>query len=320
MKEIGGYLEMELNKGPMLCENGIRLNCGRNALAYLLTAKDISKIWLPYFLCDSVINVCKKYGVEIGSYHIDEQWLPKDVNLKCSDWLYIVNYYGQIGTNILLDLADKYKRVIVDNAQAYFDAPLKGIDTIYTCRKFFGVSDGAVLFSNGDIKENISADESFNRMRFVLGRFERNAGEFYEEASKNNDFFDNEPIKWMSKLTENLLRGIDYQFVKNKRTANFAFLHERLGVLNKLKVKLVQGAFMYPFMVENASEVKKELLEHKIYIPTLWPNVVRDLPHDWWEWHLANNVLPLPCDQRYGLEEMQFMTEFLLKYTRGEKA
>lgn len=313
MKEIGGYLELELNRGHMLYENGIHLNCGRNALVYLLIAKGISKIWLPYFLCDSVINVCKKYGVEVGFYHIDEQWRPKDVHLKSNDWLYIVNYYGQIGTTMLFDLADKYKRVIVDNAQAYFYEPIQGIDTLYTCRKFFGVSDGAILFTDSIITENISADESYERIRFVLGRFERNAGEFYGEASRNNDFFDNEPIKRMSKLTENLLRGIDYQFVKDRRTANFVLLHEKLGVLNKLKVKLVEGAFMYPFMIDNASKVKQELLEYKIYIPTLWPNVISDLPHDWWEWKLANNVLPLPCDQRYGLEEMKLMVNMIIE-------
>lgn len=312
MKEIGGYLDLELNRGHMLYENGIHLNCGRNALAYLLTAKGISKIWLPYYLCDSVINVCKKYGVEVGFYHIDEQWLPKDVHLKSNDWLYIVNYYGQIGTNILLDLVERHQRVIVDNAQAYFDAPLQGIDTLYTCRKFFGVSDGAVLFTNAVIKENISIDESFDRIRFVLGRFERNAGEFYEEASSNNDFFDNEPIKKMSKLTENLLRGIDYQFVKDRRTENFAYLDEKLNSLNKLKVKLVEGAFMYPFMVENARAVKKKLLEHKIYIPTLWPNVVSYLPHDWWEWKLANDILPLPIDHRYNDKDMDHMANLFL--------
>ena len=37
---------------------------------------------------------------------------------------------------------------------------------------------------------------------------------------------------------------------------------------------------------------------------TLWPNVANDLPHDWWEWRLANDILPLPCDQRYDTVDM----------------
>ena len=95
MKEIGGYLELDMNTGSMLHQDGILLNCGRNALAYLLKAKDIKRIWLPYFLCDSVFNVCKKYGVEIVYYHINNKWFPVGIELASEDWLYIVNYYGQ---------------------------------------------------------------------------------------------------------------------------------------------------------------------------------------------------------------------------------
>ena len=57
MKEIGGYLDLDIYTGSMLHQDGILLNCGRNALAYLFKARDIKRIWLPYFLCDSVFNV-----------------------------------------------------------------------------------------------------------------------------------------------------------------------------------------------------------------------------------------------------------------------
>lgn len=313
MKEIGGYLELDMNTGFMLHQDGILLNCGRNALAYLLTAKDIKRIWLPYFLCDSVFNVCKKYGVEIVYYHINDEWLPVGIELASEDWLYMVNYYGQLDKEDILGLVSKYNRVIVDNAQAYFEEPLPKVDTLYTCRKFFGVSDGAVLFTDCEIKEDLTMDESFERIHFVLGRFERCAGDFYQEASSNNEIFDNEPIKRMSKLTRNILHGVDYQFVNTRRTENYRFLNERLKSINNLKVKDINGAFMYPLMIEDAQKVKKKLLERKIYIPTLWPNVVNDLPHDWWEWKLANNVLPLPCDQRYGLEEMKYMVNMIIE-------
>ena len=312
MKEIGGYLELDINTGSMLNQDGILLNCGRNALAYLFKARDIKRIRLPYFLCDSVFNVCKKYGVEIVYYHIHDKWLPVGIELASEDWLYIVNYYGQLDKDDILGLVGKYKRVIVDNAQAYFEEPLPKVDTLYTCRKFFGVSDGAVLFTDFEIKEDLPMDESFERMHFVLGRFERCAGDFYQEASNNNEIFDNEPIKRMSKLTRNILHGVDYQFVRTRRTENFRFLNERLKSINNLKVKNVEGAFMYPLMIEDAQKVKKMLLEHKIYIPTLWPNVVNDLPHDWWEWKLANNVLPLPCDQRYSVKDLEYMVKLLI--------
>lgn len=319
--EIGGYIELERFRGTMLHNDFLKLNCGRAALAYLIITKHIKRIWLPYFLCETISETCKNYGVDICYYKIDKELHPISIKANDGDFVYLVNYYGQLSADSIRFINKKYKNLIVDNTQAYFEEPIDGLDTIYTCRKYFGVSDGGLLYTKeiNHILE-LEVDESYDRIRYVLGRYERNAGEFYKYACDNNEYLGHEPIKRMSKLTENLLHAVDYQFVKDRRTANFAFLHEKLGVLNKLVVKPVEGAFMYPFMVENAQIIKKKLLEYKIYIPTLWPNVVNELPHDWWEWRLANNVLPLPCDQRYGLEEMKFMTELLLKYIRGERA
>ena len=52
-------------------------------------------------------------------------------------WLYIVNFYVQITRKDLSRLVEAYHNIIIDNAQAYFDAPLANVDTLYTCRKFF---------------------------------------------------------------------------------------------------------------------------------------------------------------------------------------
>lgn len=310
--EIGGYLELDNYINPMLHDNAIKLNCGRAALAYLIEARKIRKIWLPYFLCESIRETCKKYCVEVAYYHINNEFFPNTVGISDDEYLYIVNFYGQIPNRFLMDLRAKRDLLVVDNTQAYFDNPLKDTDTIYTCRKYFGVSDGGLLYTNQLINRTLPLDESFERMRFVLGRYERNAGEFYQYACKNNDALGNEPIKEMSRLTENLLHAIDYGYVKKRRTENFRYLHEHLANINGLNLRCVDGAFMYPLMIDDAQRIKKELLKHKIYIPTLWPNVVEELPHDWLEWKLAANVLPLPCDQRYGEEEMQLLARLIL--------
>ena len=73
MKEIGGYIEFEHYNGKQFHEGAIKLNCSRNCLAYLIKLHDIKHIYIPYFLCDSVLNICKKYGVEVSYFHIDEK-------------------------------------------------------------------------------------------------------------------------------------------------------------------------------------------------------------------------------------------------------
>ncbi len=309
MKEYGGYIELDTYRLPMMHENAIALNCGRNCLAYLIAARHIKKILMPYFMCDSVFVTCKKHGAEISFYHIDEHFKPVNISLEDNEWLYVMNYYGQMTSEYLSDLKQEYGRIIVDNAQAYFDEPITDTDTIYTCRKFFGVADGAFLYTDCLSETEYPQDESFDRMRFILGRYERTASEFYSDNVANNHMFADEPIKQMSKLTYNLLHAIDYVFVKQKRSENFRLYHEKLNAINMLKLRVVEGAFAYPLLVENGAVIRKVLQQKKIYIPTLWPNVTNYMPEDSLEFRLANNILPLPCDQRYDKKDIIYICE-----------
>lgn len=312
MTEYGGYIELEHNHGYMLHESAIALNCGRGALEYLCEAKGIHKLCLPYFLCSSVPNLCKKLHVKYSYYHIDENFEPVfHRKLEESEWLYIVNFYGQLDNDNLCKWKQKYSRVIVDNAQSYYQLPIEGVDTLYTCRKYFGVTDGAFLYTDARLSRKIPRDESYERMHFLLGRFERPANEFYSEYVANNKLFTTEPVKKMSRLTENLLRGIDYSFIARRRKNNFEFLDAALGYLNELRPKGGYGAFMYPFLIEDGMTVRKRLQKEKIYIPTLWPNVLEDCTEDSLEYRYAADILPIPVDQRYDEADMKYLAEII---------
>ena len=113
----------------------------------------------------------------------------------------------------------------------------------------------------------------------------------------------------MSKLTRNLLRGIDYQKAGERRRDNFAYLDKHLNLYNQLNVIVPYGAFMYPLFVRNGFEVRNMLLQKRIYIPILWPNVLKDCGKETQEYSFALNILPLPVDQRYDLEDMEFIAE-----------
>ena len=134
------------------------------------------------------------------------------------------------------------------------------------------------------------------------------------DYKNNNKLLEKENIKAMSKLTKNILRGIDYDSVIKKRTDNFRFLNNKLSVYNKLNIKNVEGAFMFPFMVDNASELRDILIANKIYVPILWPNVIEEIESDTLEYKMAENILPLPCDHRYGMEEMNYIVNTIKKW------
>ena len=125
IKEIGGYIELDKYELPMLHDGAIALNCGRSCLLYLIRARGIKKILLPQFLCNSISDVCQKEQVRIRFYSIDAEFLPLDIDLENDEWLYLVNYYGQVNTDKMQKIVSEYEHVIVDQSQAYFQMPLK---------------------------------------------------------------------------------------------------------------------------------------------------------------------------------------------------
>lgn len=310
MKEIGGYFGLERFTGCEYHENVVRVNSGRNALLYILKARRVKKLYIPRFLCDSVSALCRREGYSYEEYPIDESFMPVfSQELEAGAYLYVVNYYGQISNEQITDLQKRYDRIIFDNVQAFFQKPVMGIDTVYSCRKFFGVPDGGYAATDCRLDETLVTDISGERMKHVLGRFEGNASDFYGEFQRNDECFYELPLRSMSLITQNLLCGIDYVWIQMKRNENYAYLNSKLGIKNKLQLMTPDGPYCYPFYCENGMELKRKLAAQKIYVPTLWPNVLAlagTLEKDF-----AENILPLPCDQRYSLEDMETIVQQL---------
>lgn len=314
MKEIGGYFGLEQLKSNEYYKELIPLNNGRNALLYILKAKGIKKLYIPYYLCNSISDMLTENGYDFEYYNLDSEFMPIfNKTLADNEYLYLVNYYGQLKNDKVVYFKHKYIQIILDNTQAFYQKPIKRIDTIYSCRKFFGVPDGAYLSSQVKIKDKLSHDISKERMSHLLGRYEGIASEYYNDFQSNDESFKSQPIKYMSKLTHNILGAIDYERVHRIRNQNYKFLDNKLGEQNKLKLTTPDGAFAYPFYVENGLEVRKKLAQKKIYISTLWPNVLYDIIESNIEYDYVANILPLPCDQRYKIDDMKYMIEELKK-------
>ena len=118
MKEIGGYFELDQFVKKPYHNNMIKLNTGRNALVYLVKAKNIQKIFLPYLLCNSVSDILNSHKINYEYYNIDKNFLPVfDKKLEYGEYIYIVNYYGQITDDRIIELKNKYLNLILDNTQ-----------------------------------------------------------------------------------------------------------------------------------------------------------------------------------------------------------
>lgn len=313
MKEIGGYFELDEYSGHEFYPNALAVNCGRSAAIVLIQLRKYTKVYIPDFMCATLRNSLDKYGIEYEHYYVDEKLEPIiETKVGINEAVYIVNYYGQLRKKLKTYQA-LWTNIIVDNTQDFFYC-YDDADNLYTCRKYFGVADGGYIVLSGicDTQryDDLEEDISFDRMRFVLGRYEQSAFDFYAEASENNDIFSEMPLRKMSKLTHNLLRALDYDKIAAKRTKNFVVLHQRLKLLNRLgEITIPEGAFMYPFMVENGDYIRKRLQQKKIFVPKLWPDVFDTVSAR----NLASSIVPIPCDQRYTENDMRYIIDEIYK-------
>lgn len=321
MKEFGGYLELEHFCGAEYHADAVGVNSGRNALLYILKARNIRKIYIPYFVCDAVCNVCAENGVHYSRYCINDRFLPlRPISLQPDEWLYIVNAYGQLTDGDILELKRQYHRVIVDNVMDFFRKPLPGVDTVYSCRKFFGVPDGGYVSTDTRLEEPLEIQASRDRMIHLMGRFETSGSEYYQAYHTNEAFIDTMPLKAMSALTRNILKGVDYPYVIARRNENYTVLNSILEDLNKKQFTMPNGSFCYPLMCHNAQSIRKQLVGQQIYIPTLWPNVLKDCDQESREYQYARDILPIPCDQRYSKEDMVYLANIIREALEAEEA
>jgi hypothetical protein len=306
MKEIGGYPGLELNQGAEYHPNALHLNTGRNCFEYILSSNDYVKMHVPYYICKAFLEPIKKLNVDYEYYRIDANLDPIfDKKLRRKEAFLYVNYFG-LKDKIILKLAQNYQNnLIIDNSQAFYSTPQKQIDTFYSARKFFGVPDGAYLYTDKSLNVSFEQDVSYTRMEHLLRRIDVSAESAYYKFIENENSLVGQPIKLMSKLTRALLCNIDYKNAKLIRERNFLYLHDSLNKLNELDFSIedLNGPMIYPLLITKEG-LRQKLIEAKIYIAAYWPDVLHLLEKNCFECKLANFLLPLPIDQRYDLNIM----------------
>ena len=313
MDPIGGYFSLELPQYEEYHKDAIRLNTGRNCLEYILQARGYKKVYIPYYTCDVVLEPFKKLGVPYEYYHVNIHLEIRDeIALKADEALLYTNYYG-LKQRYVEQLAVKVgNRLIVDNTQAFYAKPIKGIDTFYTCRKFFGVPDGAYLYTDKKLDEELEQDRSYERMLSLTKRIDLSPEAGYQDFRDTSKTLAGQPIKRMSKLTQRLMQGINYEAVAQRRRANYQMLHDSLGKENNLLLPLEDDAvpMVYPYLVP-VKGLREKLIENKVFVARYWPSVLEcTMPEDI-DYLLAFQMQPLPIDQRYGREEMKYIITLL---------
>ena len=310
---IGGYFSLELPKYEEFHKEAIRLNTGRNCLEYIFRVRKYKKVYIPYYTCEVILEPLQKLNIPYEFYHINFYLeLTHEIKLNTNEALLYTNYFG-LKQRYVEQLVEKYQgQLIVDNTQAFYAKPFEGIDTFYTCRKFFGVPDGAYLNTSAKLDEDFEQDYSYNRMTHLLKRIDLSAEDGFADFRRNDDNLNNQPIRRMSALTQRMMQSIDYGRVAQQRRENYSFLHRLLGTINKLSLPLDDEAvpMAYPFLA-SIEGLREKLIENKVFVPRYWPNVLDWTAKDEIEYRLTCQMQPLPIDQRYGAEEIKRIVDII---------
>lgn len=307
MKEIGGYFSFELNNNYEIPDNSILLNSARNSLRYVIRAFGIKEIHIPFYTCPVVWNSIKKEDCSIKFYHIDNDFMPT-CEFNENAFVLYTNYFGVCSNNVK-KLANKYKNLIVDNAQAFYMQKY-GIASFNSVRKFFGTPDGSILFSDKVLNCELAQSVSYNKLVHLGKRIDLDASSGYSDFRTSEGTLVEAEIEKMSKLSVSLLKNCNVENVRKKRIDNFNVLAQKLDSTNELNISLADDdvPMVYPYLVRD-DNLRKILIENKIYVATYW----NPLPDEHLEGIFQKYLLPLPIDQRYNYNDMQRILQVLCK-------
>jgi len=311
-KAIGGYFELELPTGNnSYYPNALKYNSARSAFYALLLHCKPKRIWIPYYICDSMLLFLKETNIQPLFYSINLDFSIKEkIDIKNSDLLLYINYFGlcsDVQNNLLKTF--NQKQIIFDHSQAFFIPPKDCLATLYSPRKFFGIPDGGLLITSLPIKEpSIVDNNSINRSIHLLKRLSGEPEDGYTHYHHSEESLNDITPRKMSLLTERLLSSIDYKKIKARRESNFQYLHSQLDTINLIKMpsELIIGPMLYPFLYSrNTNKLKNELLKERFFSATYWPECERRVHKNSTEYKMIKNMLPLPCDQRYNQGDMK---------------
>ena len=144
-------------------------------------------------------------------------------------------------------------------------------------------------------------------MDFLTKRIDLSPEEGYSDFRRQSHNLIGQPIKRMSRLTERLMQSVDYDAVAARRRINYNYLHKYLAGSNKLHLTLTDDAvpMIYPYQAGNEG-LRDCLIQNKVFVAKYWPNV-QESSNFRTEYELANKVVAIPCDQRYGVDDMLFI-------------
>ena len=236
-----------------------------------------------------------------------------DVEVTPHDAILVVNYFGVcrsaidkwIGTGINL---------IIDNCQAFYSEPVMADNVLnfYSFKKDFGTPDGAFVIGSHVDDYHLEQEDGISKCDYLLGSLVEGTDKWYKRKKEVDEEIALAKLQ-ASKITRMMIKSIDYEDVKARRVNNFKLYEEAFRSDNLIKADADSVPYLYPLNI--GVDIRKRLIENKIFVPTLWADTLEAEFTGTDEYLLSKNTLFLPVDQRYDEEDIKYIIDIVKRMT-----
>jgi dTDP-4-amino-4,6-dideoxygalactose transaminase len=302
---------------------------------------------LPAFLFQNLLTPFKNNNIKITFYRLNKDLSldVDDIKAKINKHtkiLYIIHYFGFPQPVQKLNwLKDNYPScsIIEDLAQALGTSSLDktigsfGDFNFTVCMKYLPVPDGSILTINKHFDIINWKKEQVDHVLYVNSRYiamnlkylyskthlvpkplYRTIFQFASNFQEKHLIYSN-----MSLLTQCLLEKFNYEQIFERRIQNYKYLLKRwnssilLPLFGDISEKVCPLGFLV--LANDRDIMVRELGKKGIYCPVHWrPGIKGEVfSHEITEAEfplsreLANKIMMIPIDQRYGTKEMEYI-------------
>lgn len=329
-------------------DQGIHFLCsGREAISAAIEDIEMrnknlkQKCLLPLYICDSVISPFVKYGWDLCFYPVETNFeinlevLSKIVENEKPTVLLVQALYG---TEISLETKKNLKNyrlekgiIIIEDLTQTLTSVRQTLWCDYriaSLRKWFAIPDGGFIIADHSLKIKV------NREKYEYVRLKREALELKALYLKDNTLIDKKiflqknnfaeeylyqhmEICKMSKYSLREIEEINAEYVLKKRNENAKFLLESLKGVDCVRLieRNISAPLYFPIFVNDRKELQTYLIKNGIYTSILWsiPQRVCTLLNES-TLYIYRHLLCIPCDQRYGKEDMKKIVYYIEQY------
>ena len=320
--------------GAFVQEDWQLYRSGRDAMKALARLLGPRRVLLPALCCESMIGPFTANGWEVGFYRMTADFRGDEADarekLRAGDLLLVMPYFGirPFSAAFLKSLRDEY--IVEDRTQDIIVPRIKEDfhphATLASLRKWAALPDGGMLQTALGAGEGVSdgrfaawREEAMEKKSRYLESWEPAVKQdFLAELARASDLLDADAVPvFMGERSRACLRTLDAAAIYRARLKNVRRLAARLtplresGKLRFLGEDAENGPLYFPLLLEERGRVQRAMAEKGVYCPVIWPEPKEAAGVCPNAKYAVEHMLAIPCDQRYGEKDMDFIAACL---------